>query len=109
MKILMACHYNKRMEFEPVSESTLFECSVCDRQFSLLSTLRKHQLTHQDDRPFTCDFPGCSKMFKVSQCLTVQKVLKMDVIIAKNIIIAVAENLRMKQFAPNVLSETRRR
>lgn len=32
-----------------------FECELCKKRFSHQRSLRKHQLTHSEERPFVCD------------------------------------------------------
>eukprot|EP01083_Nonionella_stella_P267288 903066_1 len=39
-----------------------FECDVCHKVLKSRSALKKHMITHSDNRPFTCD--KCPKAFK---------------------------------------------
>ncbi|KAJ1857308.1 hypothetical protein LPJ73_002058, partial [Coemansia sp. RSA 2703] len=42
-----------------------YECTVCKKRFVRPSSLVSHGYTHTGERPFACDFPGCSKRFSV--------------------------------------------
>ncbi|KAJ1723792.1 hypothetical protein LPJ53_001909 [Coemansia erecta] len=42
-----------------------YECAVCKKRFVRPSSLISHGYTHTGERPFACDFPGCSKKFSV--------------------------------------------
>ena len=37
----------------------VFECEVCQKQFSCASHLRNHEVVHSEERPFKCEF--CDK------------------------------------------------
>ena len=49
-----------------------FTCSFpqCDFSSYAKSDLQKHMLTHSNDRPFACYFPGCSYKGKTAKCVT---------------------------------------
>ncbi|XP_013112340.2 histone-lysine N-methyltransferase MECOM [Stomoxys calcitrans] len=42
--------------------TNLYHCDQCPLEFKLLRNLRRHLLTHSDNRPFNCEF--CEKTFK---------------------------------------------
>ncbi|PIA16978.1 hypothetical protein COEREDRAFT_25498, partial [Coemansia reversa NRRL 1564] len=46
-----------------------YECEYCRKRFSRPSSLASHIYTHTGERPFACDFPGCSKRFSVQSNL----------------------------------------
>lgn len=41
---------------------TMFDCTVCQKQFTCLSHLRNHEVVHSEERPFKCSF--CDKAFR---------------------------------------------
>lgn len=50
-----------------------FSCHFCEKIFSASSTLKKHQLVHQGDKPYRC--LECGKRFKKHSCLIGHKVI----------------------------------
>ncbi|XP_076462211.1 zinc finger protein 367-like [Babylonia areolata] len=38
-------------------------CDICNRIFPREKSLQAHMRTHTGERPYVCDFPGCSKAF----------------------------------------------
>ncbi|XP_076874219.1 uncharacterized protein znf770 [Brachyhypopomus gauderio] len=45
-------------------ENMTHQCSICLKQFEFVSKLRRHELTHSGQRPFTCSV--CRKAFRQS-------------------------------------------
>ncbi|KAJ7061009.1 hypothetical protein C8F01DRAFT_179195 [Mycena amicta] len=43
----------------------MHQCQLCGKEFPRPSGLRTHMNSHNDERPFTCEFPGCEKAFSV--------------------------------------------
>lgn len=50
------------------SQVALHVCNICNKDFASPYNVRRHQLTHSDDRPFECEY--CSKSFKEKSSLT---------------------------------------
>ena len=49
-----------------------FQCDICKVKFSFESQLKRHGMTHKDDKPFTCASKKCLKFhdgFKSQQAL----------------------------------------
>ncbi|KAJ2718232.1 hypothetical protein GGI07_005838 [Coemansia sp. Benny D115] len=42
-----------------------YECGFCSKRFPRPSALRSHEYTHTGERPFVCEFPGCTRSFSV--------------------------------------------
>lgn len=51
----------------------LYNCTVCEKSFFEIGSLKTHQVTHLNERPFTCDFPNCKKTFKSNEYLKTHK------------------------------------
>ena len=41
----------------------VFECEVCQKQFSCSSHLRNHEVVHSEERPFKCEFCDKARVF----------------------------------------------
>lgn len=50
------------------NQVALHVCNICNKDFASPYNVRRHQLTHSDDRPFVCEY--CSKSFKEKSSLT---------------------------------------
>ena len=48
-----------------------YECDVCEKRFTSLKDLDKHQRTHTGEKPFECDV--CQKRFSRQCILTVHQ------------------------------------
>lgn len=40
----------------------MFSCTQCGKSFNNVTALRKHTLTHSEERPYSCD--TCGKKFR---------------------------------------------
>ena len=49
-------------------EVTLHICETCNKEFASPYNLRRHQLTHTDEKPYQCDI--CNRQFKEKSSLT---------------------------------------
>eukprot|EP01083_Nonionella_stella_P205119 747257_1 len=53
----------------PVTDGrSQYSCEICQKVFTVKSTLTAHMQTHSDDKPFRCDI--CQKAFKLKRYLT---------------------------------------
>ncbi|TFY78057.1 hypothetical protein EWM64_g5955 [Hericium alpestre] len=50
-----------------------FPCKICKQHFSEAATLQQHMRRHTQEKPYICDFPGCSKAFAIAGALTIHK------------------------------------
>ena len=41
----------------------LFQFEACNKAYSRLENLKTHLRSHTGEKPYTCEFPGCSKAF----------------------------------------------
>lgn len=41
----------------------IYKCDTCNKTFTRPYNLRSHQRTHNNDRPYPCDHPGCKWRF----------------------------------------------
>ncbi|KAK1225101.1 hypothetical protein PQX77_011970 [Marasmius sp. AFHP31] len=46
-------------------KSKMHQCEVCHKLFPRPSGLRTHMNTHNNLKPFTCEYPGCNRSFTV--------------------------------------------
>ncbi|XP_049277581.1 zinc finger protein 345-like [Anopheles funestus] len=53
-----------------------YECSFCNKSYSLLSTLRRHENVHTGNKQFICKI--CGKIFKKSSCLSQHERIHLD-------------------------------
>ncbi len=64
-----------------VSSSTQkkHKCKICDRRFTLSSSLQTHMYSHTGEKPFACETEGCGRHFSVvSNLRRHRKVHKID-------------------------------
>lgn len=40
-----------------------FQFESCTKAYSRLENLKTHLRSHTGEKPYTCEFPGCSKAF----------------------------------------------
>ncbi|KAF9269669.1 hypothetical protein L218DRAFT_838846, partial [Marasmius fiardii PR-910] len=45
--------------------SKMHKCEVCEKLFPRPSGLKTHMNTHNNVKPFICEFPGCNRSFTV--------------------------------------------
>ncbi|KAF9558083.1 hypothetical protein CPC08DRAFT_639479, partial [Agrocybe pediades] len=43
----------------------MHQCPICQKQFPRPSGLKLHLTTHNNEKPFVCTFPGCTRRFNV--------------------------------------------
>ena len=66
-KHLVTCEKKECKPKEP-SQVALHVCNICNKDFASPYNVRRHQLTHSDERPYECQY--CSKAFKEKSSLT---------------------------------------
>lgn len=50
-----------------------FRCKDCGKEFVQKCSLKRHEQTHSDDKQWVCNYPDCSKKFKLKEYLEVHK------------------------------------
>lgn len=55
------------------SKSKRFTCKQCKKILSSNQNLTEHMYTHSNEKPLSCTFPGCSKVFRQSSQLSNHK------------------------------------
>ena len=53
----------------PVSQAELRKCEICGFESWNLTNFRRHLMTHRDEKPFRCSFPGCNFTTKRTDAL----------------------------------------
>lgn len=66
-KHLVTCEKKECKPKEP-SQVALHVCNICNKDFASPYNVRRHQLTHSDERPYACQY--CNKAFKEKSSLT---------------------------------------
>lgn len=56
----------------------------CNKRFTEYSSLYKHNMAHQTQRPFECNFEGCMQKFKQESALNLHKRVKHKVIVGRD-------------------------
>lgn len=52
------------------NETTSFVCDICEKGFYSNTALKRHVVTHSQDRPYACIHENCMKSFKFQGALT---------------------------------------
>lgn len=55
-----------------------FGCKYCSQKFTLSHGLKEHEKVHSGERPFLCDFAGCTKQYSRSTKLNAHKKTHLD-------------------------------
>lgn len=55
-----------------------FTCQFCQKCFKVASALERHERVHTKEKPFLCDFEGCTKAFSQNEMLKRHKVKLFD-------------------------------
>ena len=50
----------------------------CNRDYVRLDSLRRHLMSHTQDRPLACNYPGCKKTFRESKHLKIHRLRHTD-------------------------------
>lgn len=62
-------HLEKNVVNKPVlPKINLFKCKVCDKTFTMIQYLKRHEIMHSNQKPFKCNY--CDKAFKLRAHLT---------------------------------------
>ncbi|KAJ7066231.1 hypothetical protein C8F01DRAFT_696724 [Mycena amicta] len=56
---------SQRQEESRRGSSKMHQCVLCGKEFPRPSGLRTHMNTHNEEQPYTCEFPGCERRFNV--------------------------------------------
>jgi len=51
----------------------LVNAFICFKSFSLSQYLKEHMFIHTGQKPFECDFPGCTRAFRQAGKLSLHK------------------------------------
>ena len=54
-------------------KSKRFTCKVCKKTLSSNQNLKEHLYTHSNEKPLTCSYPDCGKIFRQSSQLSNHK------------------------------------
>ncbi|KAF7316116.1 hypothetical protein MIND_00129700 [Mycena indigotica] len=54
-----------RKEKRQKASQKMHQCEMCGKEFPRPSGLRTHMNSHNDEKPFKCNYPGCDRAFSV--------------------------------------------
>ena len=55
-------------------------CVICFKSFTLSQYLKEHTYIHTGQKPFQCDFPGCSRAFRQAGKLSLHKKIHSNIV-----------------------------